>query len=386
MKIRISVYFFLLLGILLPKLDAGNLVFKEGKLASGDVLQMFTQIPLRVLNIERLKQKSLVTVAKEDGMEVTYYYLYNFGKIQKLAIAKGKNCAKLYFDQDFDNNLAEEKPIIGVQSKGKDELFIFDNFSLKTGRNGNGKIVLLANNSARIYTKGYYEGMVDFNGKKIKVRLADADFDGKLTIPQTTTVYYERADSIEIDLDSNGKFEYQKGEVGPLSRYVCFEGKYYEYVIDKDNFSINDAKFKMGTIDVGINGRIYITSEKLNINTDANADGKVIVPVDKYSVRIFCSGKKDVKNNIWRVTLYLKSRTAVVSADKELKYSFTEPIISKAVVRQRKGSLSINVVSNDAKGLRVSGFTCNGKRVQAPKIIITDMKGKLLHEARLHYG
>ncbi len=337
-----------------------------------------------------------------------------------MLVLPGKS-PKLYVDVDMDSDLSDEKPIAGKRLRsgamGWDSGYEFTNVTMPTSqpselpKNRPGiQVILLSQDYLVVAPKNYLAGTVEVKGKKYRVRLVDANYDGRYDgalqfgrrSRKTKGKDKEPApayDSLAIDLNGDGKFAWtydSSAEIMPLPRMLRFGEDYYTFLVDANGSSVTVEKSvpKFGTLDVGQPDVELLLWSETGVHQLRGSGGKWRLPEGEYSCYMISLHRADEKKN--KFTLVCHGDTGnlkdfEVAEGKTTSFKIGPPLTSQAKVSLRRemfrrtARISASVLGQEGEEY-LAGVRKNGELVPAPSIKILDSHAKVVESGKLEYG
>jgi hypothetical protein len=328
---------------------------------------------------------------------------------------------KLYVDADMDSDLSDEKPITGKRLRsgtmGWDNGYEFAAVPVPSSqpseatKNKPGiQVILLNNDYLVVAPKSYLSGTIEVKGKKYRVRLVDANYDGRY---DGVMQFGRRSkstkgkdknpppayDSLAIDLNGDGKFAWAydgSAEVMPLPKMLRFGEDYYAVRFDPNgsSVSIEKASPRFGTLDVGQPDVELLLWSETGVHQLKGSGGKWQLPEGEYSCYMIYLNRTDQKKN--KFTLACRGDTGnlkdfEVAEGKTTSFKLGPPLTTKAKVTltremfRRTARISASVMGQEDEEY-LAGVRKNGELVPAPSIKILDSNAKVVESGKLEYG
>ena len=336
------------------------------------------------------------------------YYLAKIADTDIPVVVDRTRRIRLYLDTDGDGYLSDEKRFISKAVKkrffGPVDHYKFGPITVEFNR-PDGKytkrIYIITRNSLdyrHICPADYRKGKVLLDQNIYDVAVIDGDFDGKygkILSPPIKIISRPKCDSFAIDLNRDGKFEfnyYLHSEIMPLAEMVKVGNAYYSINIDENGKSLELNKIQpdFGTLDLG-NENV-----KLKLWSDAaqqfisNLKSNGPIPAGRYQALFLEWSQIDSQKKEWTFTCYGDTgalRDFEITKNKTNSHKIGPPFQIKTTAQKirEKVNIGFKLVGQTGEQYRPD-FKRNGIRVSAPILRIYDETGNVVDSARFKYG
>ncbi len=351
---------------------------------------------------------------KDAKGEMTYY-VTEVGSRQLVVamdtVSAPDGVANVFIDRNGDGNLADEKPLKRTKAtlpwNSGSEGWLYGPASVTVGKDGASVRVLIAGRGEDmmvLFAAGYLVGQVKLGEKTYKIAMIDGDYDGRIEpVKDILASTRGRAgDMLAIDLDGNGKFEYDPNRVSetqPLTPMIHVAGRYYQVKLaaDGSNVEMVTAEPKMGTLAVkGSDVELMVLGESgMQLLNGPKSSWQL--PAGRYTCQSISLVTTDEKKSKWMLQAARKTgelQSFEIQPEKVKSIELGSPLTIKADVQKQstgwifKGTeVSVGFVIVGKGGEEYSpAATKDGTQVPAPKVAIYDAEGKVLASGNFAYG
>jgi hypothetical protein len=252
--------------------------------------------------------------------------------------------------------------------------------------------------SVTVVPSGYLEGTVELNGKPVKVGVVDIDGDGVYGNPYSIG---KGGDVLLIDRNGNGEFDKSvstdsasllQGEALPLFPLLPLDGeRFYRVVVAADGSSIQfrPDEGPQGAVEFdGAKAALLLASGPRGETFALPSEGKCRLPVGSYTVAAVEYQVVDPNGAQWTVSIGRRAgRKVVVKAEKPFVLVCGNPFGLTLEATAEQGTHRFGVTAKDRGGTLLSNlFDAKGEPPEAPKLTITDLKGKVVANMSFAYG
>ncbi len=338
--------------------------------------------------------------------ELTYYAV-GFGTLPLVVAIDAASPPNLFVDRNGDGSLTDEKPVKRTRSSENETETLYGPVSVAVGKDGASTRILLLQQEGQEYLRicpaGYLTGQVKAGFQAYRIAVIDSNFDGRYSVADPTLgMGRQSGDMLGIDINGNGRFEYDSergGEIQPLTPMVRLGEGYYKVNLTGDGSGVElvRAEPKTGTLAIkgsnvellvlGASGMQYLKGPKASWD----------LPEGRYVCQSIDIVQTDEQKARW--LLRATGRTGPlqgfeIQAGRTRTVELGAPLTVKADVQQQssgwifKGTeVAIGFVIAGKGGEEYSpAAQKDGVRVPAPKITIYDQEGKVLASGNFAYG
>lgn len=294
---------------------------------------------------------------------------------------------RLFVDRNGDGRLDDEKPI---KTWRRDQSNAYFDRARIVFKSEDGPVVyhlacrFIKYDDNRIYflasSAGWYEGRVDFAGKKRRVQLVDENVNGTFNdlVPASS-----EADAILVD-GLNGGQRY-------LGRLLEVDGRIYHIEVARDGAFLKLWEAKDLTF-----GKVRVPSTVSELTALGQngqfirepSSGEFTLPAGKYRVYGWKIDRKDDRGQKWQVTGYSVPDTASfeVSVSNPSTLEVGEPI--RAVWQASDAAGNQVTFSLRFRGLLGESieFTRGGETPRGPRLTVTNADGSFRHTGNFEFG
>ncbi len=325
-----------------------------------------------------------------------------------LIIDRGSK-SKLYLDTDADGCLSDEKSFTPKTIKkrlfGPVDYHRFGPVSVKfeqaAEKFAQQIYVFTRDSYMRRLILGpavYRKGKILLDNNIYEVTVIDGNFDGKydkLFSPPVERIYQPGCDSFAIDLNRNGKLDfnyYHHSELMPLSRMVKVGNSYYSINVAESGESIELNKIRpdLGTLDLG-NANV-----KLKLWSDTaqqyifNFKNSVQIPAGRYQAFFVELSLIDSEKNTCNFTSYTNTGTLgnfEISKNQTTSFKIGPPFKIMTTAQQNRNTVSIGCTLLGQAGEQYRpNFKKNGMQVSPAVLRIIDEHDNVVYSGRFKYG
>lgn len=298
--------------------------------------------------------------------------------------AQGKAPNLLYFDLNGNNRLDDEQPLRARSSDISSAEFGTFRVRLQTA---DGPVAydlwcrayLSEDNVVvRFGSAGVYEGLVDFGGRKLRVRLLDENVNGAFN--DAWGIGRDR-DGIEI-LSSNTILT-------RLGRFVEVDGELYELEVAPDGAYVCVARagaVPTGTVKVHpeITELVFVGENGMFHRIPTN--GSVRLPAGEYAVTYYEVTRKDARGAQWRLEASARTGKFLVNvpADGTVELGAFEPIrLALASIGRGRVNFILDFLGPHDESVTVYRGT---ERPRPPRLVLTSLNTDYRHTAAFTFG
>lgn len=339
---------------------------------------------------------------------VNYFLAKIAGREIPLIIDRG-NKSKLYLDTDGDGCLSDEKGFTSKTVKkslfGSVDHYRFGPVPVKFEQSAEKfaqRIYVFTRDSYMrrlvLSPAGYHKGKVLLDNNIYEVAVVDGNFDakyGKIFSPTVENIFRPGCDSFAIDLNHNGKLDfdyYYHSELMPLSRMVKVGTSYYSINVDEsgESLKLNKIQPDFGTLDFD-NANV-----KLKLWSDAaqqyifNFKNNVQIPAGRYQALFLEWSLIDSEKNTYNFTSYFNTgtlRNFEISKNQTASFKIGPPFQIKTTAQQNRNTVSIGCTLLGQAGEQYRpNFKINGIQVSPAVLRIIDETGNVVYSGRFKYG
>ncbi len=352
--------------------------------------------------VGRARQKPPQLKGLPDGLsDKVGYFVARPGGQEVLIAVEPSDPAKLLVDTDLDNDLSDEKPLVGTMAV---RVYDFGVVSVKGGNPSgeSGKRFTLQAYVQRgtvhyLYMgpAGSCAGEVTLGKETYRVAVLDVDLDGRYDRALSMPIDRSRrvpSDFFAIDFNGNGQFESPAREIMPLPEMIRVNDSYFGVEIEPDGSAIRVEKItpRFGTLQVtGASVRLNISS-CMGLLQLGGSDGRWQLPVGGYMLGSLQLGAKDEDAVEWMLPslrMPAELQQFEIREDETTSLEIGPPLILATKVTNRGKAVSIGVTLTGQAGERyLPGATKGKKRLGAPTLKVLDEKGNELASGSFRYG
>ena len=242
------------------------------------------------------------------------------------------------------------------------------------------------------------EGAVALEGRRCKMALVDADFDGRYDgrfVPPARGFREPGCDILALDLDGDGKFRFHDdgdSEIVPLCRLVKVGPRYYDMEVAEDGSvaTFRRATPEYGTLDLGG------AEVKMTLWSDVahqflqGSRGTWRLPAGRYSAIALELNEED-SGARWTFEMG-KTRSGLlgefeIRPGESTAVKIGPPFQIRASMRRYSQNVSITFDLEGQAGERYRSLVKkNGAEAPEPSFKIVDRSGRVAHSGRFEYG
>jgi hypothetical protein len=305
---------------------------------------------------------------------------------------------RLWVDWNGDKKFSDDEQAKVVADTGDTTITVFKPVSEpKIG----GKAVPLAfvsrgGGSVTVIPGGYMGGTVDLDGKTVKVGVVDTNANG--VYGDCFTAEFS-GDLLLIDRNGNGVFDpgnyastasLFEGEMLPLLSSMPLSGDGLVQVVVKDStIAFAPDTSPTGTIEFdGAKAGTVVVNGPKGLMFAGPGENRCKLPVGSYKVLALEYKVVDAKGAEWSFGVGpTPNKDLVVAAEKPLVLKCGAPLSVTLKDTPMQGVHSFSLSISDRSGAPLSNLAdAKGGRPEAPKLTITDAKGKLIQSLAFSYG
>jgi hypothetical protein len=311
-------------------------------------------------------------------------------------------------DTDGDGYLSDEKRFISKAVKkslfGSVDHYKFGPITVEFDKPGGKyakRIYIITRNSLdyrHICPADYRKGKVLLGQNIYDVAVIDGDFDGKydkILSPPVKNILRPGCDSFAIDLNRNGKFDfdyYLHSEIMPLAKMVRVGNSYYSINIDKGGTSLELKKIQpdFGTLDLGNeNVKLKLLSDTAQqYVSDLKSNGPI--PAGRYQALFIELSQIDSEKNAWTFTSDRDTgvlRDFEINKNETTSFEIGPPFQIKTTASRGRNSVYIRFkLEGQASEQYRSDVKRNGIQVSLPLCKIIDEAGNIVDSGQFEYG
>jgi hypothetical protein len=291
---------------------------------------------------------------------------------------------RLFIDCNGNGRLDDEAPVMArvdsnfgyfpatpLQFKGEDGPITY-HLSFRFYQYGNNQAQLIAQ------SEGWYEGNINFDGVKKRLRLIDSNVNG--TFNDTSFEPY-KSDRVEVDGDKNG------GRY--LGRLLEVDGKYFAFKAARDGAFVQVQKTDvvLGTVNIPTNiNRIGVIGTNGHF-VRKDAKGEFTLPVGRYQVVDSEIQRKDDKGAKWTLsgTSFPQTNRFEVVASQPIGLDIGEPV-KGLLTSQARGNQTVFDLKFIGKQGETVSITRDNQSPKGPKLMLADADGKLCYTNTFEFG
>lgn len=314
----------------------------------------------------------------------------------------------LYLDTDGDNDLSDEKGLLGRQMQAS-------RFSGAAGYKFGPILIEFAGSESRLktevyadtysgrqlnfYTPTYLAGTIRLNKATYDVAVIDGSFDGRydktLSIP-IENVRRPECDFFAIDLNSDHIFDgfsnYRLSDISPLSRMIKIKDVYYSIDVADDGGFLELKKItpQFGTLDLGgadVNTLLLSDAAHQYLAGDRR---QWQLPVGKYTARLLELSRTDSTAGRWAIIGYRETGKLTnfeIHPGETLPIKIGPPLLVKTTAEQQGNNIMIGVdLEGQAGEIYGAQITRNSRPLPPPRFRLVDESGKVLASGEFKYG
>ena len=313
----------------------------------------------------------------------------------------------LYLDTDGDNDLSDEKGLLGRQMQASRFSgaagYKFGPILIEfAGPEGKVKAEVCADTYSgeqlTFYSSSYLQGTVRLGKNSYDVAVMDGSFDGRYDKTVSIPVENIRTpgwDFFAVDLNGDHRFDYSPyrlSDIGPLSRMIKIKDVYYIIEVADDGGFLELKKItpQFGTLDLG--------SADVNILLLSDAAHQYLVgdsqqwqlPAGKYTARLLELSRTDSTAGRWAIKGYRetgKLNNFEIHPGETLPIKVGPPLLVKTTAEQQGNNIMIGVdLEGQAGEIYGAQITRNSRPLPPPRFQLVDESGKVLASGEFKYG
>ncbi len=244
----------------------------------------------------------------------------------------------------------------------------------------------------------YRKGKVLLGQNIYEVAMVDGNFDGrygKIFSPPVENVWRPGCDSFAIDLNRNGKLDfdfYHHSELMPLSRMVKVGNSYYNINIAEGGTFLELSKIQpeFGTLDLGNeNVKLKLWSDTAH-QYISNFKNNILIPAGRYKALFVELSQIDSERNTWTFTSYSDTGALCdfeISKNETTSFKIGPPFQIKTTSRRARSNVLIGFkLEGQASEQYRPNVIRNGIRTSPPLFKVIDEAGDVIESGRFEYG
>lgn len=242
----------------------------------------------------------------------------------------------------------------------------------------------------RVYISSacWYEGTVDFGGKKYLIKLVDSNVNGAFD-----DIGWDTADTDRLILSPEKAAETDQSIDRYLGRLVEVDGQLFKIEVARDGAFVKverarDVKF--GTVNVPETITEFAVAGPAGHFTRKPSNGSCTLPAGTYQILSWTIERKDNKGAAWQLVgdgFGTKGRFAL-GADESVRFDIGEPVLSILDVTEPKSAkdpISVGLKLQGRLGESVTVLR-NKQRPQPPKLCLASADGSYRKVSSFQFG
>ncbi|HOK77316.1 MAG TPA: hypothetical protein PLW35_06290 [Verrucomicrobiota bacterium] len=242
----------------------------------------------------------------------------------------------------------------------------------------------------RVYVSSacWYEGDVDFGGKKYRVRLVDSNVNGAFD-----DIGWDTADTDRLILSPNKATETDQRIDRYLGRLVEVDGQLFRIEVARDGAFVKVEKardIKFGTVTVPETISEFTAAGPTGHFTRNPSNGSFTLPAGNYQILSWTIERKDNKGATWQLVgddFGANGRFAL-GVDQSVRFDIGEPVLSILEVTEAKSAkdpISVGLKLQGRLGESVTVLR-NKQRPQPPKLVLASVDGTYRKVSSFQFG
>jgi hypothetical protein len=292
----------------------------------------------------------------------------------------------LYVDSNGNGRIDDEKPVLADRRQSSGATFPPVKLTFK-GEDGpiSYHLIMRMYQFDRERTRlllgggGWYEGEVDFGGKKHRIQLVDTTLNGLFNDRDTDS---DKCDTVMIGGE--------RGQRRYLGEMLEVGGQLYKVEVARDGAFMKVRKaegVQLGTVRVPEGVTSFSAVGKLGHFTRKPDQGALKLPVGDYRVEDYELKRKDDKNVEWKLTGrgFGKSAEFAVSAEAPARVDVGEPVRAIVDATEEKGRIQFGLKLRGNLGETVDLMKGN-QQPRAPQLLVASARGDYRSTNTFEYG
>ncbi len=296
---------------------------------------------------------------------------------------------RLYLDRNGDGRLEDETPILATRKeensayyealrlvfKGEDGPVTY-HLTLRFMNYEEDRVNLLAESAC------WYQGAVTIAGKKVPLRLFDANVNG---VFNDLSAKAREGDSMQIGQEKEGRTDTRA-----LGKLLQWEGEYYAVEVARDGAFVKIKKaegLSFGQV------RVPQTISSLTAVGESGqferkpTNGLFTLPAGSYSIRNWDISRKDTKGAAWNLTGYDYSGAMAFETGsvEPTALEIGEPLRASLQASESKGTVAFSLRLQGRSGESVQIMRGN-ERPRAPQLLLAGRDGSSRYTNTFEYG
>lgn len=298
----------------------------------------------------------------------------------------------LYVDRDNDEDLNEEKPLLGYRREGafwfgpiplllvgKNGPYIYHFFCIYRIYHSQGG----SRRSIGLYSAGYYLGRANIGGARHSLAVVDADGNGVFNDLSTAL---GGGDRVLIDLNDDGLFEVDSEdseEVYSLSAFLPVRDRYYALTLPPEGGALTLAEptLVFGTLRTGLANFALKMGSDQGFFTFRSPKPELHIPIGIYQLQACTIEVKDAAGDVWKCFGRFPNKKEALLPIRKKEVTVLKlgpPLKVWAVPQVREEQVEFSLKVTGGAGEEYGEFFKNGRRVSPPRLHIADPAGQAI--------
>ena len=346
-------------------------------------------------------------LAKFGGKEIPAIIDSAEGYRSYFRLSSSRQRHVLYLDTDGDNDLSDEKGLVGKPMRasrfGGIASYKFGPILIEFGGpEGKVKAEVCADTYSggqlSFYPSAYLTGTIHLDKNKYDVAVIDGNFDGRydktVSIP-VENIRTPGCDFFAVDLNGDRRFDYNPyrlSDIGPLSRMIKIKDVYYSIEVADDGsfLELKKAAPQFGALELGGADVTTVLLSDAAHQYLVGVSQQWQLPTGKYTARFLELSRTDSTGSRWTIKGYGetgKLNNFEIRPGEALSLKIGPPLLVKTTAERKDDDILIGVDLQGQSGEQYGAqIMRNGRPLPAPKFKIVNESGRELTVGEFKYG